>query len=284
MKKAPDTSRALAGFSLAELLAALTIGAMILVAMLAILNRAQTAAAAITRRLDSSTLPSEVLQRIAEDLDGILAAGSDTKITIENKTEMHGYTTARMTILKTVYNDKNQPQVFEEIIWQTSYDYYSGADGLVLYRSHSGINLEDKLLDEKRTTLEAQYPFVPICAGVTFFKIQVPQGENLQNTWTSDNLPVGIMVTISLAEPFATLTNIWDVPQTDKISRTIAIDRTRKIQFKIVKKEDTGVEPGQDKGQDKIKEEQAGRKQPPVEEGTSEQQSNNEQPQLEKQE
>jgi hypothetical protein len=46
------------------------------------------------------------------------------------------------------------------------------------------------------------------------------------------------VATISFAEPFKTLTGTLDVPDTEKITRTIAIDRTRKIKFIFVKKED----------------------------------------------
>src|SRR4030042_4293112 len=109
------------GFSLAEVLVALTIGAMVLVAVLSIYSRAETSAAAITRKLDSSRLPSEILQRIAEDLDRTAATGADTKVTIENKFEK-GFSTARLTVLKTIYNNKNEKQTFERIVWQTNYD------------------------------------------------------------------------------------------------------------------------------------------------------------------
>jgi prepilin-type N-terminal cleavage/methylation domain-containing protein len=222
------------GFSLAEVLVALTIGAMVLVAVLSIYSRAETSAAAITRKLDSSRLPSEVLQRIAEDLDRTAAPGADTKVTIENKFE-NGFSTARLTVLKTIYNSKNEKQTFEKIVWQTNYD--NDANSLVLYRSHSGIALEDKLLDEQKEDWEKEL-FVPICTGVTFFKIQVPTGENFQDNWTSDSLPPGIVVTISFAEPFKTLAGILDVPEDEKVIRNIAIDRTRAIKFILVKKED----------------------------------------------
>ena len=243
MKKASNIRRESPGFSLAEVLAALTIGAMVLVAVLGIYSRAESSAAAIVRRLDSSRLPSEVLQRIAEDLDGIVAVSSDTKasdtrITIENKFDK-GYSTARLKILKTIYTKDggNKPQAFEEIIWQTSYDYDSDANGLILYRSRSGIALEDKLLDEQKEDWEKEL-FVPVCSGVTFFRIQVPRGESFYDKWTSDSLPGGIVVTISFAEPFKTLAGTLDVPDAKKITRTIAIDRTRKIRFIFVKKED----------------------------------------------
>jgi hypothetical protein len=214
-------------------LVALTIGAMVLVAVLSIYSRAETSAAAITRKLDSSRLPSEVLQRIAEDLDRTAAPGADTKVTIENKFE-NGFSTARLTVLKTIYNSKNEKQTFEKIVWQTNYD--NDANSLILYRSHSGIALEDKLLDEQKEDWEKEL-FVPICTGVTFFKIQVPTGENFQDNWTSDSLPPGIVVTISFAEPFKTLAGILDVPEDEKVIRNIAIDRTRAIKFILVKKE-----------------------------------------------
>jgi prepilin-type N-terminal cleavage/methylation domain-containing protein len=234
MKKALNTFRGKPAFSLAEVLVALTIGAMILVAVLGIYSRAENSAAAITRKLDSARLPCEVLQRIAEDLDRVVAPGADTKITIENKFE-NGFSTARLTVLRTIYDSRNRKQTFERIVWQTSYD--NDAVSLVLYRSHSGIALEDKLLDEQKEDWEKEL-FVPICTGVTFFKIQVPIGEGFQDNWTSDSLPAGIVVTISFAEPFKTVAGILDVPEEEKITRNIAIDRTRTIKFVLAKKED----------------------------------------------
>jgi hypothetical protein len=250
IKKAFGTSRKRLGLSLAEMLAALTIGAMVLAAVLSIYSLAERSAAAVTRKLDGSRLPFEVLQRIAEDLDGIVAADSDTKITIENKFE-NGFPAAKLTILKTFHDSKNTEQTFEEIIWQSSYDFESDTDGLVLYRSYKGIALEDKLLDEKREDWEKAYSFVPICNGITFFKIQVPQGEKLQDEWNNPLLPNGITVTISFAEPSKTIMGTLDVPDEAKITRTIAIDRTRKIKFEIVSKEygpdeEKGLKPAPD--------------------------------------
>ena len=235
MKRAFSTSRVRPGFSLAEVIMALTIGAMVLVAVLGIYGRAERSAAAVTHKLNSPRLPSEVLQRIAEDLDGIISTGSDTKITIENKFD-HGFPTARLTITRTFYNSRNQEQIFEKIIWQSNYDFESGIDGLVLYRSHSGIALEDKLLDKNKDDWEREL-FVPICGGVTFFRVRVPRGETFLDRWTSSSLPPGIEVAISSAEPFKTVSGTLDVPDEEKITRTIAIDRTRKIRFAVEKKE-----------------------------------------------
>ncbi|MBN1804904.1 MAG: hypothetical protein JW837_06610 [Sedimentisphaerales bacterium] len=234
-KKIFGTPKTRTGFSLAEIITSLTIGAMVLVAVLVVYSRAERSAAAVTRRLDSSRLPSEVMQRIAEDLDGIIATGEDTKITIENKFE-NGFPTARLTITKTFFDNKNQEQVFENIIWQASYDFESNLEGLVLYRSHGGIALEDKLLDDNKSAWEREL-FVPICAGVTFFGIKVPWGETYLDKWTSTSLPPGVEVSLSFGEPFKTVSGYLDVPDSEKIIRTIAIDRTRKLRFSVQTKD-----------------------------------------------
>ena len=235
IKKIFGTSKSRTGFSLAELITSLTIGAMVLVAVLVVYNRAERTAAAVSRKLDSSQLPSEVMQRIAEDLDGIITTGEDTKILIENKFD-NGFPTARLTITKTFFDNKNQEQVFENIVWQTSHDIESNFEGLVLYRSHGGIALEDKLLDNSKSGWEREL-FVPICAGVTFFRIQVPWGETYLDRWTSTSLPPGIEITLSFGEPFKTVSGYLDVSDEDKIIRTIAIDRTRKLKFSVQKRD-----------------------------------------------
>jgi type II secretory pathway pseudopilin PulG len=229
-----------AGFSLAETLIAVTIGAMILVAVLALYSQAEKSAASVTQKLDSTQLASEVLQRISEDLDQIVATGADTKVTILPSKYDNGYPTARLEILRTIYDKDNQKQTFEEIIWQASTDYESDANGLVLYRSHSGMVWEDKLLDELRKDWEDNYTFVPVCTGVTFFKIETiikgqdaNQVEKTDTGWNNDTLPPGIAVTISFAQPYKTAAGDINVPDEQKITRTIAIDRTRKLQFNI---------------------------------------------------
>ncbi len=234
MKKVSNTSREAPGFSLAEVLAALMIGAMVLVAVLGIYSRAETGAAAITRKLDSTRLGSEVLQRIAEDVDRIGSSGPGAKITTENKYQ-NGFWTARLTLLRTINNSVNEKQTFEKIVWQGNVD--TDANSLVLYRSHSGVVLEDKLLDKQKESWEKEL-FVPVCTGVTFFKVRAVHGRGLQDKWTSDSLPNGIMITVSFARPFKTVAGTWDVPDAEKTTRTIALSKNRKIKFMFTKKGD----------------------------------------------
>jgi prepilin-type N-terminal cleavage/methylation domain-containing protein len=230
MKKTFNIFEFRSGFTLAEVLTSLTIGAMILAAVLGIYSRAERSASAITNRLSNFRLPNEILQRIAEDLDSIISSSSDTQITIANGIE-HGFPTAKLTITRTINDNKNNEQKFEEIIWQSSYDYESLTDGLVLYRSHSGMTLEDKILNDSKEDWEREL-FVPICSGVTYFKVNAIQGEELLDKW-NEELPTGIKVTLSFAEPFEKVDGSLDVSEDEKNIRTIAIDRTRKITFTI---------------------------------------------------
>ncbi|MHC4618053.1 MAG: PulJ/GspJ family protein [Planctomycetota bacterium] len=259
MSNSVNTFRQRRGFSLAEVLVSVVIGAMVLVTMITIYRQAETSAAAVSRRLDRYGLPFEILQRIAEDLDRIIASGSDTKITIENKL-VKGYPAARLTILKTFKADEGRESEFERIVWQSAYDLESAGDsnGLVLFRSHSGLSLEDKLLDEKRADLEKMYPLVPICSGVTHFSIQVPKGEEeLLDRWSGNTLPKGVVVTISFAEPLDTGMGTLEAPEEERITRTVAIDRTRKLRFAFVKKEPEEEETADEEEEEEADDEEA---------------------------
>jgi prepilin-type N-terminal cleavage/methylation domain-containing protein len=223
------------GFSLAEMLAALTIGAMILVAVLGVYHRAENSTAAVIRRLDGSRVPGEVLQRIAEDLDNIISAGSDVKITLENKFENVGGVRlvpgARLTMTRTFQDGRDKQQIFEQVIWQSSYDFDSPDGGLVLYRSHSGLTEEDKVLDKSKDDVEKEL-FVPICSGVTFFRIEACTSKDPVDKWNGSP-PPGIVATISFAEPYKKPDGTYDVLDEQKTTRTIALERSRKITFEI---------------------------------------------------
>ena len=236
MKKTSGTSAEPPGFSLAEVLAAMIIGAMVIVAILGIYHRAEHSASAAIRKLDESQLPREVLQYIAEDLDSMISSDSDAKITIQNKLEGTAsgklIPAARLTFTRTITDTRSREHIFEEIIWQSSYNIESLAEGLVLYRSHGGINLEDKVLQENKYDWERE-AFVPICSGLTFFNISATAGENLVERWDGTP-PTGMVVTLSFAEPYKNVDGTYTVPEEEKFTRTIAIDRTRKIKFDII--------------------------------------------------
>jgi prepilin-type N-terminal cleavage/methylation domain-containing protein len=227
------------GFTLVEILAALTIGSMILIVVLAIYSRAQSIAASVTGKLENNRLPREIMQRIAEDLGRISGAAvsrqipgsaQDTQITVENKFQ-DGFAVAKMEISRTINDVKNQPQLFEKIVWQSSIEPDTGV--LALYRSHSGLAMEDALLDRQKEPWQREL-FVPVCTGLSFFRIEIPRDVNtMLNQWSAENLPPAIVVTLSFAQPYKAADGTFDVPDEDKIVRTIAIDRTRKPQFTL---------------------------------------------------
>lgn len=238
IKKTQYIKRIHKGFSLAEVLAALTIGSMILVAVLGIYNRAEKSASSVMQKLGSSRLSAEVLQRIAEDLDKVISSSSsDTTITIQNKLK-NSFPAAKLTITKTIKDGKNKDIKFEEITWQSIYDYESSDTGLVLYRSYDGLALEDKVLDKSKEETELKRA-VPICSGITYFNISALQTGQPVDKWKGQP-PSGIIVTISFAEPFQRINGSFDVMDEEKITRTIAIDRTRKIKFAIETQDSSG--------------------------------------------
>jgi len=252
LKNISGTYRKPRGFSLAEVLAALTIGSMVAVAVLGIYRRAEKSVAAVTRRLDGSRLPSEVLQRIAEDLDNVVSSSSDAKITVDNKFEIIApgvrVPAARLTITRTIEDSQDKEQIFKEIIWQSSYDFLGASNSLTLYRSAGGLDMEDKVLEKNKDDFERE-AFVPICSGITFFKIGALSGKEPIEKWNGTP-PRGIVITISFAEPYKKADGTFDVPEEEKITRTIAVDRTRKIRFNISATEDENVEEGQVPGQE----------------------------------
>lgn len=222
-------------FSLAEMIVTLTVASMVLIAVMTIYTRTQRTAASITQKVTGTRMTDEVLQSIARDLDNVLGAGTNATIKIKNSVDQ-GYNTAQLKILKTFYNEKNENETFEEIIWQANYNENSDVNGLVLYRSHSGVTVEDKLLEEKRQDWEKDYPFVPMCKGITFFSLEVIKGNKLLDTWDSNTLPLGILATISFAQPVKTARNTLEIPEEEKVSRTIAVDKARKLNLVIVPK------------------------------------------------
>ena len=219
------------------MLAALVIGAMVLAAILGVYARANRAADAVLAKVESPALAAEVLQLLAEDLDRLLGAEeAETSIKIEPGFD-NGFARSRLTLRRTYRDAKNQEKVFEEITWLAGYDHEGSVPGLIIYRGHEGMNLEDKLLDAKREGWEDNYPLIPICRGVTFFRIEVPkdkEGEFLDR-WTASSLPPGVRVTISFAKPYETVRGTWDVLEQEKTCRTIAIDRRRAIKFTAAK-------------------------------------------------
>lgn len=228
-----------AGFSLIEILAVVVIAGMIAVAVLNVYSRAQSTIASIDTRIDSQALPNEILQRIAEDIDRLTLPGLDTRVAVANKFDGF-YNLSQMTITTQYYDSGNPPkaQVFEKVVWQSAYDPVE--DALILYRSHTGLNLADKIVDQDLAKQQrgGRELFIPVTTGITFFEIVMPRSNTLLREWKLSTLPPAIRITISLAAPQEDwATGDLVVFDEDKITRTVAIDRTRMISYKFVRQE-----------------------------------------------
>jgi prepilin-type N-terminal cleavage/methylation domain-containing protein len=228
------------GFTLVELLAVVVIGTLLVIASIGVYGQMQQSANEMNDVMESRNLPGEILQRIAEDLDKIIAPLSgeqgDTKISIINKAPM-SFNSAQLKITKTYYDSANEKQVFEEIIWQTNYDY--DIAGLILYRSHSGMTVgekvygEDEILDEEKSDANKQL-FIPLAAGLTYFKIEAISNGSVFQTWASDKLPQAVKISLSFEPAYLDVDGMFKVTDEQLFSRTVAIDRTRQINFVFV--------------------------------------------------
>jgi prepilin-type N-terminal cleavage/methylation domain-containing protein len=228
------TSNGRCGFSLVELLAVLVISTLLIISAIGVYGRMQRSAGELNATIETQELPSEILQSIAEDLDRIIApvAGqaADTKISIRNKLDEF-YQSAQIKITRTYYDDKNQKQLYDEIVWQSNYDFDS--QGLILYRSHSGLTVEDKLLGEEKSKTNREL-FIPVAAGLTYFKIEALTGGKFLDAWTADTLPRAVKISLSFVPPYKDIDGKLAVLENEMITRTVAIDRTRQIKFQFI--------------------------------------------------
>jgi type II secretory pathway pseudopilin PulG len=222
-----------AAFTLIEILTVLTLSAMIMASTLLIYGRVRTSSAAIEARLDKDRLAQELLQKIAEDIDRLAAPGFDSVVNIANKTA-NTYNSGRLLIESRYYDSANKPQIFERIIWQSSYDPMN--DSLILYRAHTGLNLEDKIVDVQRDGQSKEELFVPACPGLTRFSLEVIGGGQAQplSQWVSSKLPNAVRIGVSFAPLEQMPDGSYILPEDKIFYRTVAVDRTRTIAYKFV--------------------------------------------------
>jgi type II secretory pathway component PulJ len=249
--------------SLVELLAAMIIASLIVVVAVRVYSRANSSARSLDNFIKRNDKPIGILQLIVQDVDRLATSGTDATLKFSNKFDS-GYNICQMTIESKIYNKELEPETFEKVIWQSQYNH--DANGLVLYRAHSGMMLEDKVineLDDQFTKWKDRQLFVPVCAELTHFKIEVPQDdvfdafkktsaqttvqqtttENFLNKWNKDDLPKSLRLSISFAPAEKLPTGGFEVPEEDIIFRTLAVDRIRKIPYKFVKKDFTLPDP-----------------------------------------
>jgi prepilin-type N-terminal cleavage/methylation domain-containing protein len=238
------------GFTLVETLVVLMIGAMVVTATLAVYQRVRTASVVIVEHMSEHRLSSEILQKMAEDIDRLAAPGFEATIKFDNR-QVRGsdmmYQVAELVLNNSYYGTGDKKQVYEEIIWRAVYDPVE--DTVILWRKHSGLNGEDRLFDQANAENvtdtsrdKSRQRFIPIASEVTFFDLRVQQGEQVLGAWKSEKLPKAVRIGLSFAAPQELEDGSYNVADEDIVYRTVAVDRTRMIPYQLVKAElDLGI-------------------------------------------
>ena len=216
-------------FTLVETIVVLMLASLILVAVLSVYGRMRVNAGTILDRLQQNRLQSEILQKIAEDIDRLAAPGFEATINFQNKLD-NGYRSAQLVLLNSYYGNNDKKDTYEKIEWRSSYD--PQYDTLKLYRMHGGLNVEDKVLGVDPD----EPPYIPVAAGVTHFELKAQQGETVLGAWSSKTLPKAVRIGISFALPQELDDGSIGVPEEEISFRTVAIDRTRLIPYQFIKK------------------------------------------------
>ena len=220
-----------AAFTLIETIVVLMLAALVLTAVLGIYGRVRACAVTIMDRLEKNRLQTEILQKIAEDIDRLAAPGYDAVITFQYKLD-NGYLSSRMILENSYYGNGDKKDTYERVEWVTDYD--PAMDALKLYRMHSGLNAEDKLFGQTAASGKQQY--IPVADGVTCFDVKAQQGETVLGAWNSATLPKAVRVGISFAPPQELPDGTVGVPEDRIFYRTIAINRTRQIPYQFIRK------------------------------------------------
>jgi hypothetical protein len=231
MKRYSDimtTWRLRRGISLIELVIAVMIGSMVLGVVFVVYSHARRNVAAMSASLERDELSGRILQLIAQDMDRFLVDTGDVRIELQPM-QFEGLVSARLIMKSTLYDNQMQAKPYETIVWEARYDIPT--QSLILYRGHSGIVSEDKLLESQRTDEEREKTvLVPLCDGLTHFRIMAVVNGNPRNAYISDALPQQFVVSISFAEPQKE-GNEYVIPEEYIVTRTIAVNRSRTISY-----------------------------------------------------
>ena len=234
------------GFSLVELLTALFIVCILVVALTTIYSASVNAISAIDEKLEDGFNSNDIIHRIVDDVSTVSSYDTDTSLTLKSKI-VDGVTLYRLEVLSKIYDNSGKEIEYKKVIWQSDYDFATGE--ISLYRCMSGMAVEDPVLSTDARNNPDVDIFVPVCSGLTYFTMQVPQVtntsageiENYLDSWEKDEMPGGIMVELSFAPPVEYVTGEVEVVAEDRISRRISVNRSREYKFKFVAKDLEGI-------------------------------------------
>ncbi len=214
------------GMSLVELVIAMVIGSMVLAVVFVVYSNARRSVLTATAALERDELPDRIMQLIARDLDRFFADTEDAVFVLQPM-RYEGLVSSKLIMESRLYDNQMRAKPYERITWEARYDYPT--ESLILYRGHSGLVSEDKLLESRRTD-EEKNQLVPLCDGLMHFRITVMVNGKELDAYSVAALPQQVIVRVSFAEPQEE-GGVLVIPEDQIVTRTIAVNRVRKIGY-----------------------------------------------------
>lgn len=220
--------------SLLEILASLAVITIIIITMVTLLHASQQTLETIERELDGNSASQELLQKITEDINEFCSQSENTNLVLQHKSTPEG-NLYRLEITNFFNGNANTKLIYKKVVWQSDYDINMGT--FIIYRARSGMNLEDTLTStEQQENLDKEI-YVPVCTDATYFSIQAFNDEILTDSWSNSDFPAALFLSISFAPPVEYITGDIEVPEEDRLFRTVSVSRAREYNFKLVNKD-----------------------------------------------
>jgi len=229
-------------FALVELLTALFIVCILVMALTTIYESSTNAIAAINQRIEKGASTSEIMRLIVDDVTKASSADTDTSFTLRSKLS-GGIALYRLEIASKIYDNSGKELVYQKIIWQSDYDLFTGT--ISLYRCSGGMIPADPVLSTEAKENPQSDIFVPVCQGLTYFTIQIPQIQdtpegqiiNYLDQWEAAEMPGGVIVDLSFEPPVEYVTGETEVLIEDRLIESISLNRSREYRFQFIAKD-----------------------------------------------
>lgn len=230
------------GFSLVELLTALFIVCILVIALTVIYDASIKTLSVISVKLEKGLTSSEIMRLIVDDIVKVSSGDSDTSFSLKTKM-FNNVALYRFEIISKIYDNTGKELFYRKVIWQSDYDSNTGT--ISLYRCMGGMAVEDPILSTQAKENPDTDIFVPVCRGLTYFTVQVPQVQdtpegpivNYVDQWASDEMPGGVAVTLSFTPPVEYVTGQVEVPVEDRTVETVSVNRSKQYKFQFVAKD-----------------------------------------------
>ncbi len=267
------------GFALVELLTALFIVCILVIALTTIYDSSTKAISAINQRIEKGGATSEIMWLIVDDITKASSADTDTTFLLKTKI-FDGAALYRLEIASKVFDNTGKELIYQKVIWQSDYDIYTRT--ISLYRSKGGMMPLDPVLGAEQAGQSQSDIFVPVCHGLTYFTIQIPQVQdtpqgqivNYLDQWGNDEMPGGVIVDLSFEQPVEYVTGEVEVLPEDRLIESISLNRSKEYKFQFIAKDlDAAYAQEEEPVEDETMEEDTTGEEPPADTEQTKQES-----------